>query len=216
MRNRHSFHRPLASLTLIVWSVLLTGCAVGNNYNYRLGPVPLPVDGNGNIGLVVTDRRPYVMNGDKDPNFVGLQRGGFGNPFNVTTSSGDSLVDDMAKTLEESLDAKGYSIARIEVESTQPLELARMARINNLQRMVLFEVRDWKSDAYMNITLHYDLLLLIFDDQGNELARNAMAEVEKVSGAGLEGQNSQTLGSVFERKVGFLFNPPEIRSALDI
>ena len=74
-------------LIVALSAVALAGCAVGNTYDYQAADIGLPVVGKGKVGVAVVDRRPYVLSGDKEADFVGLQRGGFGNPFNVTTRS---------------------------------------------------------------------------------------------------------------------------------
>ncbi|MEA3643938.1 MAG: hypothetical protein VBE63_29025, partial [Lamprobacter sp.] len=61
----------LLPLALVI--ALLGGCAIGNTYEYRLPRMPLPVEGSSSIGLAVTDQRPYILSGDKEPDFVGLQ-----------------------------------------------------------------------------------------------------------------------------------------------
>ncbi|MEA3644206.1 MAG: hypothetical protein VBE63_30420, partial [Lamprobacter sp.] len=60
-------------LVLVGAALILGGCAIGNTYEYRLPRMPLPVEGNSSIGLAVTDLRPYILSGDKEPDFVGLQ-----------------------------------------------------------------------------------------------------------------------------------------------
>ena len=79
--------------------VALGGCAIGNKYDYEVASIELPVVGTNEIGVAVVDRRPYVVSGDKQPDFVGLQRGGFGNPFDVTTKSGNPMAADMQVAL---------------------------------------------------------------------------------------------------------------------
>ena len=81
-------------MSLLIMAV--TGCAIGNQYDYRTANVSLPLTGDGVLGVGVLDNRSYVLSGEKEPNFVGLQRGGFANPFNVTTASGKPLTDDMS------------------------------------------------------------------------------------------------------------------------
>ncbi len=94
VRSRFDWRSRL--LPAVLLASMLGGCAVGNTYEYRLPRLPLSVQGNSAIGLAVTDQRPYILDGDKDPNFVGLQRGGYGNPFDVTTASGRPMAEDMA------------------------------------------------------------------------------------------------------------------------
>jgi hypothetical protein len=69
--------------------LVLEGCAVGQRYAYSDANLPLArVSSGASIGLGVRDARPYVVSGNKAPTFVGVMRGGFGNPFDVQTQSG--------------------------------------------------------------------------------------------------------------------------------
>jgi hypothetical protein len=200
---------------LVLHAGWLGGCAAGNKYDYRIAEVSVPVEGTGPLGLIAVDNRPYVLNGSKEPNFVGLQRGGYGNPFNVTTSSGRSLVEDLVEPLQRELEENGFTVERLEAKTVDLDELAGVASASGFQRVVVFDVREWKSDVMMKIKLHYDLALLVLDGAGSVLATSYLQEAgEVVSGAGMAGQNAKSLRAVFERKIGFLFAPPEITQAL--
>jgi hypothetical protein len=54
------------------------------------------------------DQRDYVRSGSKDAQFVGLQRGGFGNPFDVRTADDKPLADAMTTALVNTLATKGF------------------------------------------------------------------------------------------------------------
>src|SRR3546814_13503229 len=79
---------------VLCMGVLLGGCAVGNTHRYDLGDAQFQVNSSKSIAVAVVDVRPYVLDGDKAPDFSGLMRGGFGNPFDVTTDSGQPLAAD--------------------------------------------------------------------------------------------------------------------------
>ena len=204
----------LFRFSLLVLIALVTGCAVGNKYDYQLQKLPLPVSGNSAIGVSVTDSRPYVLSGDKKPDFVGLQRGGFGNPFNVTTKSGNALVDDMKETLARGLSARGFEVSELNVSVDAPGGLAVVAKRDGLDRVIVLDVLEWKSDAMMKLTLHYNLHLSVFDSSGNLLAEASVSQVGAVGGAQFQSGNSATVTREFERLIGEIFGRPEIKQAL--
>lgn len=81
---------------------------MGNKHQYIGSDPELLVTTTYATAVAVQDRRPYVLDGDKDADFVGIQRGGFGNPFDVITTSGRPLarhVRDRRLGLEKE---KGY------------------------------------------------------------------------------------------------------------
>ena len=63
--------------------------------------------------LSVEDWRPYVLSHDKEPNFIGLQRGGYGEPWDVTTGSGKPMTEDMSAAIEKGLKDVGYNVVAV-------------------------------------------------------------------------------------------------------
>ena len=45
------------------------------------------------VAVASLDQRPTVLRGESPANYVGMQRAGFGNTFNVTTNSGLPFAD---------------------------------------------------------------------------------------------------------------------------
>ena len=164
--------------------------------------------------LSVLDRRPYILDGDKDPDFVGLQRGGFGNPFKVTTESGRPLAEDMTESLRRGLSAGGFAVTVLTLAGDAPDAVRAAAASAGVYRVVLLNVNNWKTDVYMDISLHYDLLLRVFDRSGAVISESKLSGIEEIAGAGFEGKNSASAAQAFERKIGYLFNVPDIKAAL--
>ncbi len=208
----------MRKLFILVFVVLLSGCAVGNKYNYRSGLATLPIKSTDSTLLIlsVEDLRPYILNGDKNPDFVGLQRGGFGNPFDVTTASGKPLADDISYMLGTSLEYSGYKVKILDGSPSKD-NLSSLAKEFGSDRIVWMKIREWKSDIYMSIGLTYDFYLSIHDSDGNKLAENSL-QGKEAAGGGKIGQekNSQHLTDVLSKKIGYLFNKPEIKKALDL
>ncbi|WP_029913076.1 hypothetical protein [Pelobacter seleniigenes] len=202
----------------LMFVVLLSGCAVGNQYDYRSSSISLPLKATRNAGLIlsVQDFRPYVQNGSKPANFVGLQRGGFGNPFTVTTSSGKPLAEDMAIAIARALSEVGYRVQT--VPGTLPLQdLSAKAQGSAASRIVLLNVNEWKSDIFMSITVHCALVLKILNPAGAELAESSMKFEEEIGGAQMGGsKNSSVVSREFAKRIGYLFNKEEIRAALSL
>ena len=200
-------------LTLFV-SLILHGCAIGNKYDYQSTSIALPVKGTGDVGLSVIDNREYVLSGEKKPNFIGLQRGGFNNPFDVTTASGESLTYEISSALHNALISAGFNASRFDISTSDSTVVATALAQNGYKRNIVLTVNEWKTDVYMNITLHFDLLLQIMSPEGSVLATNSLEGKERIGGAGLQGQNSKSAASALETKIGRLFNTPEVITAL--
>lgn len=191
-----------------------TGCAVGNKYDYQSTTLALPVSGSGELGYSVIDNRSYVLNGDKKPDFIGLQRGGFGNPFDVTTASGKPLTQDIASVLGQALLNAGYNPQEISISSADESVMATAVSNAGKFRNVVLIVTEWKTDAMLNLTLHYNLALKVLNAAGNVIASNETQGKEAASGAGFQSQNARSASAALETKVARLFNTPEIKAAL--
>jgi hypothetical protein len=206
----------MKKLALICILFVVTGCAVGNKYDYHTRTIDLPVKSemHKKVILDVEDLRPYVQSGKKKPNFVGLQRGGFGNPFDVTTASGNSLAMDMKESITRALNDSGYEAVSINKELNKE-SLGNIALKNDVARIIILTINEWKSDVYMNITLYCDLVLRIYNDTGSLMVENDMKLQEEIGGAQISAsKNSDTVSSEFGRRIGYLFNKKEVRDAL--
>jgi hypothetical protein len=200
---------------LLLALAIIGGCAVGNKYDYGSVTVALPVKGNGALAVGVVENRPYVLNGQKHSDFIGIQRGGFGNPFEVTTSTGNPLADDMAKSLAVALTNSGFTVSTLGIQSPDEAVIATTIARDGRPRNIILTVNEWKTDVMMRIRVLYDLELKVADNTGRVLAINSLKGDEVIGGGGFEGQNARSASSAFETKIGRLFNSPEIIAALE-
>ena len=203
-------------ILLMLIYIFLTGCAAGNHYNYHtsISSLPLKASANNVLILTVEDLRPYILDGDKKSNFVGLQRGGFGNPFDVTTATGNSLTQDMAQSIAFSLENSGFHIV-VSHDEPKLEQLIRLANTNKADRILWLKVRDWKSDIYMSIGLNFDLHLAVYNATGQLLAENTLKGNEEVGGGKIGAiKNSEHMSQEFAKRIGYLFNKESIRNAL--
>jgi len=203
----------------LIWlfvAILLSGCAAGNKYDYRSSSITLPLKAADHRELVlsVEDARPYVVAGNKTPNFVGLQRGGFGNPFDVTTASGRPLTEDMSIAITRALTTSGYKVLTVNEKSDKSF-LVKTATDQGATRIVTLKVNEWKSDIFMGITVHCDIELKIYDVNGELLAASDMKFDEEIGGAQIgASKNSRIVADEFAKRIGYLFNRSEVRSVL--
>ena len=87
----------------IVVAVFVSGRAVGNKYRFAETREDINVAGQKSIAVASVDKRHTVVVGESPPEYVGMQRGGFGNPFNVTTESDLPFADAVSKSISLTL-----------------------------------------------------------------------------------------------------------------
>ena len=173
--------------------------------------------GTTTIALAAHDYRPYVFNGEKSPTYVGTQRGGFGNPFDVTTESGAPLALEFASVLRHGLSERGYKVTSVVVRSRRTREQAITALAQTkATRLILLTVNEWATDTYNSTDLSYDLTLEVLDSSGQVLARSAISGEDRLGMSLFNPQGEAQKGApeALRAKLGALINHPKMASAL--
>src|SRR5437899_535946 len=98
--------------------VVFGGCAVGVKHQYDNITPETKFQTRAKIAVGVHDQRNYVVYGQKSPTFVGLSRGGFGNPFDVNTASGQALANDFRNSIANGLSRAGANVVRVDLGHT--------------------------------------------------------------------------------------------------
>ncbi|MEM0924167.1 MAG: hypothetical protein AAGI13_14045, partial [Pseudomonadota bacterium] len=179
-------------LGVMLLTIGLAGCAIGNQYDLSQGAARVG-DISQSVSVAVIDQRPYVLSGDKSPNFIGLQRGGYGNPFDVTTRSSRSAAEDLTRMLVNSYASAGSNAKALTAAPGSDAErVVSQFRQAGTDRLLLIEMREWKTDALAQITTSWNLTARVFDRSGLEIATQ--------SDQGVEGTGESVLFQLEEGK----------------
>ena len=196
---------------------LVSGCAAGQKHAYHEALPELAASGNWTVALATSDQRPYVLSGDKEPDVVGLARGRYGIPFNVTTKSEQPLADDITHAIAASLSKKGFHVVPVIVShrenAASVLEKLRMAKG---ERLVLVTLHEWKSSTYWKVGLSYDVHAQIFDGKAAQMTEHVVTGTEDLGRHGLSqsGYSREALPIALKVILEQLFNDPKIVRAL--
>ena len=198
----------LPHLVLVASATLLGGCAFGQKFNYAATKIDAgAVSSERMAALTVLDQREYVKSGKKPESFIGISRGGFGNPFSVQTESGSPLATEMATALAGALRDKGVQVQVVAVRPGSGVKGARseLAR-TKADRQLLFILNEWKTDSMARTGLDFDIALEVMDRDGSDLASATLAgkevsetsvlSAEKVVQAWFAEKAASLLGSV--------------------
>lgn len=209
--------RTKSKLLISVFSILIiSGCAVGNKHNYSDSTINIKGTQGNKLDLGVQDRRVYVLSGDKPQSFVGLSRGGFGNPFNVETESGKPLSDDFSKAVSKSLSQKGVTVTEVII----PPQMDQAEAIKNLtqsgNKAIFISIKEWKSDTYQNTSLNYDIQVQVIDKSGKIVANKSIAGNENLGGDFINppGHAKKVIPPAFQAKLEQLLSAPDIAGHL--
>lgn len=207
-------------ISIIIWVVVMSclgGCAIGNTYSYHDVVADMIPSGDKTISISTHDQREYVVSGKKQPSFIGLQRGGYGNPFNVNTESGKALAEDMTNALAVSLSKKGFKcIPVVVLQSENANTIMQKFKDTSSDFFVLLTLNEWKSDTYTNVALIYDVNLKIYNKTGAILAERSLKGNENLGGNFFNppAHAKEVVPAAFKQKIEQLFNDAKIVNAV--
>lgn len=166
--------RALAASMMLAGTSMLGGCVVGQTLPaaYEAGPV---IAGPGAATfLAVHDERSYVKSGDKPPYFIGKYRGGFGNPWDVTTEGKQPLAGLMQRDLTKELQSLGHPV----VARTEAFRVLDVALI------------EWNFDGMMDGKFWCELEVKVLDRDGKVLAQSTVTDTQHIEGSFWTGAKS--------------------------
>jgi hypothetical protein len=204
------------ALVMMLVLFIIIGCGPrGIRYTATLNN--LECTSNRSVAVAVLDERPYILNKEKDPSYVGIMRGGYGNPFNMWTESGAPLADDMLTTVTDSLSARGFAVMPLKTTTMDsPNSVIAKFSASGADRLILMEVKEWQSDylpkAFTSERSHLflNVEVAVFNrNQKNIEKKNLQEELTLPSGWPVE-----TVPDVYQQKIRQLIDDPRVCRAL--
>ena len=191
--------------------------AFSNRHAYHDTVVSLPYTGNSRVAISVHDRRHYVTDGSKHPNFVGSMRSGVGIPYDISTKTKLALAEDMLGSLAASFGRKGFQVEKANASHTESPETV-LGRLHgqSADRKIIMTLYEWKTDTYMNADLFCFVTLQVFDAGNNLLGESSIkAEREGYGGSFWNPVKHarRVAPKAFKLKMDALFGHENIRKA---
>jgi hypothetical protein len=212
--------RLTGPMLILVMAGFIGGCAVGQTYSIVNAAPDLAMSGDTSLAVGVQDQREYVVSQKNQPQQAGIIRGGWGNPFYVTTTSGRPLSEDMCESICNALKRRGFEPV---VVATAPSE-DKAAVLKKLKgtgsgHALFFALREWKPDlgAGGNLGLTYDLILSVYSTSGELLAEKGTSghdDLGRLKGMGFIKVYEEKVSEAFALKAEALFNAPEILAVI--
>jgi hypothetical protein len=214
-RSLHRFLLLALALTLLA---LATGClAVGQSFKLAEVMAMLVASGSYTILIATRDRREYVARGSKRPDFVGVLKGGFGNPFDVKNFGGKAFSDTFSDVVAKSLKAKGYTPNTVVVTPQDTPEQVRQKLLANpADRNIFIDVEEWKSESMTRTAMNYKLTLTVMDNGGNVVAKSAIEGRDVLGGSAFNpaGVAKKRVPVAFKEHIERLLNDDAVVAAL--
>ena len=208
-------------LLLLIGIVLITtSCAVNQKYTVTNAAPDFKISGTDILSVAVQDQRAYVISKKNKPQLSGIIRGGWGNPFYVTTTSGRPLAEDMCEALNNSLNKKGYQATCINIAPDCAYnDVLKKLTAEGAQKAVFLGLKEWKPDlgAGGNLGLNYDFKLQVVNSSGNVTAEKDLSgndNLGKLRGMGFLKVYEKNVSDAFQQKLEEMFNSPDIIKAM--
>lgn len=198
-------------------ALVLNGCAFGNTHRYHDTIASINASGTIAIGVATHDQREYVVSGRKNPDFIGLQRGGYGNPFDVSTARGNPLAEDMTQSIVNSLVKKGFkAIPVLVTHADERQSVIDKLKVAGGERLLIFTLTEWKSDTFQNTALIYDIKAEVLEQAGKTMAEKEIKGKDDLGGSfwNAPAHAKKAIPIAFREKIEKLLNSSEIEAAL--
>lgn len=185
----------------------LTACVGGQDLGHA--PLDLKMGTSGKVAVGVQDQRPAVLDKSANENYVGMVRGGFGNPFHASTKSKRPLADEMAVPLTEALKKRGanaYSV-RLAPSLTRD-QVVSLLRNGKPDKLLLLTLKDWETDTYYGSELRYDAEMKVLGKSGDVLASKTIKGTDQL-GSGFwnpQGVAQEQAPLTFKKKMEELYD----------
>ena len=209
-------------LLLLIGIVLVTtSCAVNQKYTLTQAAPDFKISGTDILAVAVQDQREYVISQKNKPQLCGIIRGGWGNPFYITTTSGRPLAEDMCEALSNSLNKKGYQATCINIAPDCAYnDVLKKLTEKGAKRAVFLSLKEWQPDrsAWENLGLNYDFKLQVVNSSGNVTAEKFLSGHDNLgkSKGGFKALKvyEKNVSDAFEKKLEEMFNSPDIIKAM--
>lgn len=202
------------ALLLLLVVAALQGCWYALKFSYADAEIALLAGRSDTpTAVAVLDQRTYVTSGDKGENFVGLSRDGYGIPYDVKTRGRGAMAVDMATAVARALEAHGQPAGVVAVPIAAGPETAKASLMQSgAERLLLFTLREWKTDTMARTGLWFDVTLDVFDSSGELLATRHISGKEVAGGSFISAEKDAQ--RLFGEKMGLLLDNRDVASAL--
>jgi hypothetical protein len=212
--------RSLAFHGFLAITTLLAGCATPVPKSEITPKLYASIDNN--VALAVIDARPYVLSGEKTPQYEGFIRGAFGIPTTVyrpNRPEGERFVDQFADMVRNGLTQEGVkaAVVPIPVGASVADALATLSK-TDARRYVVIHVAEcnWEFGAHFaTSTWKYDFDIIVAGPEGFQTRNKRFTEVDTSKLPRPESYNIFDNYSLhYRRAIETIFNDPLVRGAL--
>lgn len=160
MASKLSKYAVLSLVSLLMW-----GCA--EKQKVDMGYVPTKKESAAEYqraNLAINDLRDFVVNGKKDPSYIGFYRSGFGVPYDVNTKDNTALSKLLEKSIESEMAALGF------------------VKDGANKKTLNISVTKWKFEAFQDAVFEYALDVRVLDASGKQIEKTRVENKISIEG----------------------------------
>lgn len=192
----------LGRFALVAIALFFSGCVVNQSIKMDYQPAPASAEKLGiNVQVMSKDQRDFVLDGRKQPNYIGHYRAGLGNTWDVTTANKLPLAENLQDDVSNDLVALGFDVVT-----------------SGATRVLKIDILDWNFDTYMNGKIWYKIHVSVESNNGATLASSDLEDTVVIQGSVWTGAKSafeREVPKVYQQVVGNIArNNQEIMAAL--
>lgn len=220
-------HRPLLALGRLAALAALAACGAdeaiqqtfspgsGASYDYAALELELVAPAGPGVAASVIDRRPYVLDGDESPRFVGTGPGRYHNTVDVSTLSGRPLAELVTEAIARALERRGIAASAVPLDDgTPPSEVLAALRDTGAERLLVVEIGEWQTNTQIRVAGRWQLEATVFDGAGEVLGRRTRQGAETIGTAGMDRRAGPLAVAALATQLELLLNDPAIAGVL--
>jgi hypothetical protein len=204
--------------SILVLGLLVAGCGMRKYAYHTVHPHLASGSAPGAVlAVAVHDERSEVASGNKKPTFVGLLRGGYGNPMDVRTASGAPVAQDLTAAIARSLEEAHYRVRVLNIPHDQkPDQAAAELSASGAHTLLLVRLHTLKCDTYATTGFAYHLEAEVIGAQRRLFGRGELQGKDNLGGSAFGGVRAvkRAVLKAVEEKLSALLNQPQIVEAL--
>ena len=188
---------------------------MGGTHDYATLMLPLSPVAAESVAVAVIDERPYVVNGDESPAYVGTMPGRYRNTVDVKTASGRPLADVVADAVVEAYRRQGVTAAAVPAPKDGGLPAAlSAAAATGADRLLVLRIGEWQTNSLLRVEESWQFEASVHDPAGEMLGRRASQGKANAGATGFDEESGEMAVSALSRRLTYLLNDPDITRAM--
>ena len=208
----------MKKIILITLVFIITSCAVNRKIKYDGLQWDVSKVQNKELLFALLDHRAQVIDGSRNPDFVGYMRSNVGIAYPMGTQSKNDFINDLSQNLINSLDRFDIKATCIKTNFTDDEKVVKSTLLSSSgNKKILLVFDELHTDGYAIQLLHYKINVFVYNKTGELLKFKRFEGERKLGGTVAFGAGPykkympQSISKLFEE----IFNNEELLTQIN-